>query len=444
MGTDTKNPITTPRTAGNSASNTANALNNDAVKKEIDDFKDTLMKGVTKFLIEIASILALVLIWGFICANIIGFIRPDSDSKDSRFKNTIMDRLDQFFPHDIEKAPYGFDKTRGIANEDVIKKHEEGRKTLLGEDDDGDNDHVHDDADNGAEKCKFGKHFVFEKEDKTTGFPYTWSAQPLKLNQTDNKMYAPNDNEKTIKFIFDAPITSFKYFFFEWLVNGIYFSYGNTRKFIKMGFRWLHHYMKERTPSPLKDSNPKLEDPSSQYEYMSNLMVMLHIPLLFIFIILPFFGFGIGAIMMVAGSFWNQLPIGEEFKLFKFLEGIGMTLVLGSFTVMPFAAAAYFIQPAMFFGKLLFYQLFCEGENLAKTFVEIIPSMITIFTLGICFSAFYNFPDPFNYLMVIAAIIAYCILFKDKLSNLFMFLGMMKANILKTKTISTKASPPQQ
>ena len=123
-----------------------------------------------------------------------------------------------------------------------------------------------------------------------------------------------------------------------------------------------------------------------------------------------------------------------------------MTLVVGSFTVMPFAAATYFIQPAMFFGKLLFYQLLCEKEraNLKKTFVEIIPSMIAIFTLGICFSAFYKFPDPFNYLIVIAAIIGYCILFKDKLSNLFMFLGMVKSNIFKTKTIPTKASPPQQ
>jgi hypothetical protein len=142
--------------------------------------------------------------------------------------------------------------------------------------------------------------------------------------------------------------------------------------------------------------------------------------------------------MMIAGSIWNQLPVKNyEFQLFRLLEGIPMTLVFGSFTVFPFAAAAYFIQPAMFFGKLLFYQLLCEKErvNLKKTFVEIIPSLVGIFALGICYSAFYNFPEPFSYVMVIGTIIAYCLVFKDSISNLFMFLGMVKSNILKTKTI---------
>ena len=439
--TSTTNPIITPRSAGTNVDKTASALNNDAAKKEIDGFKDTLMEGVTKFLLELVSILILVIIWGFICANLISFVRPDSTSKDNgKFTNTIMKQLDQFFPHDIENAPYGFDKTRGIANQTVIDEYEKANKNLLG---DGDGD-----ASAENDECRFDKYFMFKAE-KATEFPYTWSAQPLardKLNPEDTKMYGPNDNEKTISFIFKAPLTSFKYFFSEWLVNGIYFSYGNTRKFIKIGFKWLHHYMKERTPSSLKGGDITKEDDESQYEYMSNLMVLLHIPLLFILVLL-FFGLGIGPIMMVAGSIWNQLPVtGGEFKFLKLCEGIGMTLVFGSFTVMPFAAATYFIQPAMFFGKLLFYQLLCEKEraNLKKTFVEIIPSMIAIFTLGICFSAFYKFPDPFNYLIVIAAIIGYCILFKDKLSNLFMFLGMVKSNIFKTKTIPTKASPPQQ
>jgi hypothetical protein len=48
--------------------------------------------------------------------------------------------------------------------------------------------------------------------------------------------------------------------------------------------------------------------------------------------------------------------------------------------------------------------------------------------------------------MVIGAIIAYCIVFKENISNLFMFLGMVKSNILKTKTIPktppTTKGPP--
>jgi hypothetical protein len=244
-------------------------------------------------------------------------------------------------------------------------------------------------------------------------------------------------------------------FALEWLVNAVYFSYGNHRQFIKTMFRMLNQYMKEKTPSSLKDGDNTKEDDESQYEYMSNLMVLVHIPILFIFIILPFFGLGIGAIMMIAGSFWNQLPVKNyEFKFFKLLEGICMTLVVGSFTVMPFAGAAYFIQPAMFFGKLLFYQILCdEGRaTLKKIFVEIAPALVTIFTLGICYSAFFNFPDPFKYVLVFAAIIAYCVVFKDKISNLSMFLGMIKSNILKTKTIKetpttkvpqqTKLEPP--
>jgi hypothetical protein len=446
MGTDTTDPITDPQTAG---TNAADALNNDAVKKEIDDFKDTLSGGVIKFLIEIASILALVLIWGFICANIIAFIRPDSKSKSGTFTNTIMARLDQFFPHDIEKAPYGFDKTRGIANQNVIDDYEQAKKLKAHEDEDKEDD----DENNKNKECKFDKFFVV-KDENATEFPYTWSAQPLVPNPDTAdpvKMIIDNVDKKTdTGFILEKLIKTFKNFFFEWLVGAIYFSYGNHRQFIKTGFRMLNKYMKEKTPSSLKNGDKTKEDDESQYEYMSNLMVMVHLPILFIFVILPFFGFGIGSIMMIAGSIWNQIPVKNyNFKFLKLCEGIGMTLVLGSFTVFPFAAAAYFIQPAMFFGKLLFYQLFCEKEraNLKKTFVEIIPSLVSIFALGICYSAFYNFPEPFSYVMVIGTIIAYCLVFKDSISNLFMFLGMVKSNILKTKTIpkeppSTKNVPP--
>lgn len=441
MSTTTK-PITT---AGNSASNTANALESEAAKKEIDDFKNTLSGGVTKFLTEIASILAVVLLWGFICANIIAFIRPDSKSKSGSFTNTIMKRLDQFFPHDIEKAPYGFEKTRGIADQKAIDEYETAKKAQAAKDAD-----AGDEA-NPNKECKFDKFFIF-KDEKATEFPYTWSAQPLEKNKDESdpiRMVADNDKAKDTGFMMGARIRSFMLFAFEWLINAVYFSYGNHRQLIKTGFRMLNHYMKEKTPSSLKNSNPAAEDDESQYEYMSNLMVMLHIPILFIFVILPFFGLGIGSIMMIAGSIWNQLPVKNyEFQLFRLLEGIPMTLVFGSFTVFPFAAAAYFIQPAMFFGKLLFYQILCdEGRaTLKKTFVEIIPSLVSIFALGICYSAFYNFPEPFSYVMVIGAIIAYCIVFKENISNLFMFLGMVKSNILKTKTIPktppTTKGPP--
>jgi hypothetical protein len=429
MGTDTTDPITDPQPAG---TNSTNALESGAAKREVDDFKNTLSGGVTKFIIEILSILALVLVWGFICANIIAFIRPDSKSKSGSFKNTIMERLDQFFPHDIEKAPYGFDKTRGIANQNVIDDYEKAKKLKARENEDA--------VEDPNKECKVDKYFTV-KDEIATEFPYTWSAQPLKENPDKSdpiRMIADNDKAKDTGFMIGARIRSFMLFAFEWLVNAVYFSYGNHRQLIKTGFRMLNKYMKEKTPSSLKNGNPAVEDDESQYEYMSNLMVMLHIPILLFFVILPFFGAGIGSIMMIAGSIWNQLPVKNyEFQLFRLLEGIPMTLVFGSFTVFPFAAAAYFIQPAMFFGKLLFYQLLCEKErvNLKKTFVEIIPSLVGIFALGICYSAFYNFPEPFSYVMVIGTIIAYCLVFKDSISNLFMFLGMVKSNILKTKTI---------
>lgn len=444
---NTKKPITDPRTAG---TNAADALNNDAAKREIDEYKNTLTGGFIKFLTEIASILTVVLIWGFICANIISFIRPDSKSKSGTFTNTIMARLDQFFPHDIEKAPYGFDKTRGIANQTVIDEYEKAKKVKEAREDEEDGD---DDEDNKNKECKIDKFFVV-KDEKATEFPYTWSAQPLVENPDQDdpvKMIIDKvDKEKDTGFMLGKRIKTFKNFLFEWLVGAIYFSYGNHRQLIKPLFRMLNHYMKEKTPSSLKNGDKTKEDNESQYEYMSNLMVLLHIPILFIFVILPFFGFGIGSIMMIAGSIWNQIPVKNyNFKFFKLCEGIGMTLAVGSFTVFPVAAAAYFIQPAMFFGKLLFYQLFCEKEraNLKKTFVEIIPALVSIFTLGICYSAFYNFPDPFSYVLVFSAIIAYCLVFKDSISNLFMFLGMVKSNILKTKTIpkeppSTKNVPP--
>jgi hypothetical protein len=430
----TKAPITDPRTTGPSGTNT---LDSDAAKREVDDFKNTLSEGVTKFLIEIASILALVLVWGFICANIISFVRPNSTSKSGDFKNTIMEKLDRFFPHDIEKAPYGFDKTRGIADKTAIDNYEAVKKSNPPKDAEAD------DEANPNKECKIDKFFMF-KDEKATEFPYTWSAQPLEQDKDDStKKIAANDKARNTDFMIGERIKSFMIFTFEWLVNAIYFSYGNHRQLIKKMFRMLNQYMKEKTPSSLKDGDNTKEDDESQYEYMSNLMVLVHIPILFIFIILPFFGLGIGAIMMIAGSFWNQLPVKNyDFKFLKLLEGICMTLIVGSFTVFPFAAAAYFIQPAMFFGKLLFYQIFCEKEraNLTKTFVEIIPALVSIFTLGICYSAFYIFPEPFSYVLVIGAIIAYCIVFKDNISNLFMFIGMIKSKILKTKTLKPASS----
>ena len=123
------------------------------------------------------------------------------------------------------------------------------------------------------------------------------------------RMIADNDNAKDTGFMMGARIKSFMNFALEWLVNAVYFSYGNHRQLIKTGFRMLNKHMMEKTPSSLTDGDNTNEDNQSQYEYMSNLMVMLHIPILFIFIILPFFGLGIGAIMMIAGSFWNQLPV---------------------------------------------------------------------------------------------------------------------------------------
>jgi hypothetical protein len=432
---NTTAPIATYQTP----TSTNDTVNNETVSKEIDQFKEELMGKITNFLIEITSILTVVLIWGFICANIISFVRPDSKSKSGSFTNTIMNRLDQFFPHDIEKAPYGFDKTRGIANQETIDAYKKNK-----------NDNVdNDNNNNNKDECKVEKFFVF-KDENATEFPYTWSALPLEPNRDTNdpiKMVARNDTAKDSAFMIGARIKSFMNFTLEWLVHAIYFSYGNHRQLIKKMFRMLNKYMIEKTPSSLKDGDNTKEDNESQYEYMSNLMVMFHLPLLFIIIILPFFVAGIGAIMMIAGSFWNQLPVKNyNFEFFKLLEGICMTLVVGSFTVLPIAAASYFIQPAMFFGKLLFYQILCPKEqgNLKKVFVEIVPALVTIFALGVCYSAFFNFPEPFSYVLVVGAIIAYCIVFKDEISNLLMFLGMIKSNILKTKTLPSETTTKPQ
>jgi hypothetical protein len=269
MSTTTK-PITT---AGNSASNTANALESEAAKKEIDDFKKTLSGGVIKFLTEIGSILTVVLIWGFICANLISFVRPDSKNKSGSFTNTIMKRLDRFFPHDIENAPYGFEKTRGIPDQDKITADELAKKRNSAKAAD-----AGDEA-NPNKECKIDKYFVFKEDDTSTEFPYTWSAQPLVPNKDPDdpvKMVVDTtDKAKDTDFMIGARIKSFMNFALEWLVNAVYFSYGNHRQFIKTMFRMLNHYMKEKTPSSLKDGDNTKEDDESEYEYMSNLYASL-------------------------------------------------------------------------------------------------------------------------------------------------------------------------
>ena len=397
------------------------------------NLKSNLMIGARKFFIHILAALVVVLVWAFICINVLSFTRPDSvtpGNKDN-YTNDIFKELDLLFPDDTEASPYGFHWKRGVPDSNLVK--DEG--------DDNDEDDDKKEKDEAAAKAKgmllsWVNILRYKKDDKTSLLPYSKFAQPI-VNEGLKR-----DNETSTGFLSDDGYSrTFGQIMSEWLLNGIYFSYGNSRTFIKKMFRWLNTFMINRTPSAIPDGKAKTEpDPRSDYAYMTNLMVVTGVPV-FITIMTGFFAAGIGAIMMIVGSVINKTyhkvkKGGELYEIMvtkPIVDGFLMTLILGSFSIFPIAAMSYFIQPAIFGLKLLTYPITRGWGNFMKIFFEIVPMLVGLFAMSMCIAANYDFEEPFNYILIAATLITYAILFKDKIMHLIAFITMVKGKMFDFK-----------
>jgi len=420
----------------------ADATDEDVAKaqKDAENFMKTLMSGVFEFFESLIAIFILVAIWGWICVSMLSFTRPDSkvDNDPSKnFTNTIIGELDQLFPDDIEYAPYGFDWSRGIPQKNKVEREEaeEAKNESNSNDDD-------DESNKNPDENKFSKFLKYVKGDKKSAVPYKWSAREFQ----DGTQYGKHDKEEDSSFIKNEKVykETFMDSITEWFTNSIYFCYGNHRAIIKKLFRWLNVTMINQTPSAVPDDKKNEPDPKSQYVFASNVMVLLYI-LLFLFVLIPFFGLGLGTtVMMLIGSIWNQTAKKDKAGSQKYttetfggkiFEGILYTLVFGAFTIMPAAGASYFILPALFLAKLLLYPLLTEKkrENWLKLLSEISPTLIFIFSVGMAISANFCFPEPFSYMIIGAVFVAYAFLFRDSIKRLFGFLTLIKSGLVQKK-----------
>jgi len=403
---------------------------------EAEDLINTIKSSIKKFLIAILSIFVLVVLWAWIAVSILSFVRPDNKTANGEndFKNEITPELDYLFPDNSEKAPYGFEWKRGIPDKAMQQEYTKAEKdkATTAKEEGGDDD---------SNKESFiVKKLRYDNDDKISSWPYTWGTQ--EINKETHLAYYDKEPDSSFIANYGYGKTLFD-ILGEWLSSSIFFSFSKTRTIMKWILRWLKLFMINKMPSPTDDITK--EDKESDYAYMSNVMVGLILPIVFLLLV-AFYLLGIGPLLMVVGSVYNQITSkitegGKEYDtakkthLGRILEGLGLTLTFGTFTIFPFAGASYFIQPVMFFGKLLIYPLFRSLQNWKKIFFEVVPMLVLIFTIGMALVAFDVFTEPFNYIIAVTSFLVYGIIFKDNLTKLFAVITAWKSNMIKQKKV---------
>jgi hypothetical protein len=427
--------IVAPPQPGASAGSSAAANTNSIIQSNVTNIADK----VNNFLAHIGYALVCVLIWGFICANVLSFTRPDTTTPNNKanYTNEIFKELDLLFPDDTEFAPYGFHWKRGVPDSKETEKND-------GDSDDETEEQKQEEEREEAEASAKGimlgwvNKLRYKKDDKTSMFPYNKFSQDI-----DQEGKLKRDNETNTGFLSeDGYFRSLGQLMSEWMLNSIYFSYGNSHVFIKKMFKMLNAFMVNKTPSARAKEKASEPDTRSDYAYMTNTMVVTIIPL-FVFIMLIFFVASFGSIMMVAGSVLNKTyhklkpgaGAGYDKKLYTrpIVDGFFMTLIMGSFSILPIAGLSYFIQPANYCLKVLTYPIARGWMNFKRVFFEIIPILVALFTMAMCFAALYDFENPISYVIVGCAIISYIILFKDNILRLLAFVAGVKGGLLETK-----------
>ena len=373
-----------------------------------------------------------VFIFGLICANVLSFIRPD----DNDYTNTIFNELDELFPDDIQFAPYGFNYKRGMVPEMNDEKEKEEQEQE--QEDEQEDEKNEDNADKPTIE-KLVNFFKFKKEPKPA-WPY--SSLAVEMNTATGLIN--NDDNTSRDFIAESGrFKEFSIMSKELIGNSLYFSYGYGRFLLKRLFIKLRTFMINKTPSA---TDQNTEDKSAEYAYISNVMVFI-IPFIVAFIMFVL-ACGWGPITMVLGCIANithkkledkpDSKYANAMSLRRSVSGFALFLVIGCFTIIPMAVASYSIQPLMVFGALMLYPIARGFKTFRKIFFEIAPSLMFCFVTAIILYAFYDLDMNVALFMSVFIIIAYFIIFKDKITRLIGFVSSFFMGILKFKTVSEK------
>jgi hypothetical protein len=377
-------------------------------------------------------------VYGFICSSLITFFHPFNNANDAgddeKLKNKmkIFERIDLLFPDDLEFSPYGFNIVRGM----VASKKVEDESVLSVKEDASSRSEIAFDADNDKQSYTFkylikmletgGPNFADEKM-KVTENPYKWFSVNINGDKTDI-------DDKSVQKQMDDP-GSWKTVVIwakEVLCCAVYFSYGRGRYFLKEFFKWLNFWMKKGTPISGPDDN------MPEYTYIRNIACLLSIFIL-VFLILvllvwPSFSLFVGgfkATYSKPDSVISNEPLYDKYEILTNKCKRVVLLLVCAFPLVMIAGFNYVWQPLQLFATILLYPISYSGSELKKVFLDIVPTLMTLFVIGMIIAASYDLDKPIAIAVSVLMVFTYWLIFKGKINNLITYYGKYKADILK-------------
>lgn len=382
-----------------------------------------------------------LLVYGFICSSLITFFHPFNNANDAgddeKLKNKmkIFERIDLLFPDDLEFSPYGFNIVRGMVDSEKVEaESDSSAKTEASS-----RSELAFNTDNDKQSYTF-KYLINLLE--TGGPNFTDDTKKMKVTENPYKWFSVNINSrnetvidsKSVRAQMDDP-GSWKTVVIwvkEVLCCSLYFSYGRGRYFLKEFFKWLNFWMKKGTPI----SGP--QDNMPEYTYIRNIACLLSIFIL-VFLILvllvwPSFSLFVGgfkATYSKTDGVLSNEPLGEKVEILTNKCKRAVLLLVCAFPLVMIAGFNYVWQPLQLFATILLYPISYSGSELKKVFLDIVPTLMTLFVIGMIIAASYDLDKPIAIAVSVLMVFTYWLIFKSKINNLITYFGKYKTDILK-------------
>ncbi len=386
---------------------------------------------------EHALYIALALFaYGFITASFMTFFGPFSpatdagDDRELKEKTKIFDRLDLLFPDDLEFSPYGFNPIRGLVDDELASddtKREKEKKRIA----------AAYEADNTKNKyiipflvklMETGGPNNLEPKSTVSEFPYTQFG--LKLPNNETLADTRNVTQQNTDLGFGSSVLIWGK---ELMTCSLYFSYGRGRYYLKEFFKFLNLWMKKATPISANEA-----DDTPEYTYIRNIVALMGIIILafltLVLLIWPSISLFIGAIKNTytknKNIFIDNEDANAHISPVTRIFGRVLILLFAAIIIMPIAMFNHVWQPLVFIGTILLYPISYSGSELKKIFIEIVPSLMALFVFGMIIAALYDLDQPVAIAVSVFMLIAYWLIFKDKINSLILFIGKIKTGVL--------------
>ena len=383
------------------------------------------------------TILAL-LAYGFIAASTITFFHPfdnkneAGDDAELKQKMKIFERLDLLFPDDLEFSPYGFNTERGLVDDkmklsDPAKIAQVKKISDAYDKDEGTNIYYWASL---VKWLELGGPNGIDHKPTQSEFPYT--AVGLEIDSSNKTLAdektATNQNSTATGPGFWGTLGIWSK---EVMTGSLYFSYGRGRYYLKMIFKLLNFYMKRATP--IANS----ADDAPDYTYVRNLaaigvaliLVVLVILLLLWSVVSPFVGGVKNTFTKVAGAINND-NANRKFSPINIWATRLIVMMIVSPFIVGIAIFNYVWQPLAVFVKILLYPISYSMSELKKVFIEIVPTLMALFVIGMSIAAYHDLDQLVAMAVICFMLITYYLIFKGKINALFGLFLRVKTGIL--------------